>query len=142
MTALTKSVVTLGGREFTIIDFSRRPLAMDLHLRRVFHDIGADKFRPLQGEAVKNYLARVYELVVDSGRALDLIAGRLLPVGASPESWNAETAAEIAAHIGRCNTPEDRDRFLELGVRTVGDVFFMAGLEYLNIDPKRSIDRG
>ena len=142
MTALTESVVTLGGREFTVINFERRTATIELYLQRLWHRGGLDQLAPAEGEPAADYLVRLHDALLLSGYGPDVIAGRLLPVGASPESWNAETAAEIAAHIGRCNTPEDRDRFLVLGVRMVGEMFFLAGLDRLNHDLERSKGRG
>ena len=123
MTALTKSVVTLGGREFTVIDFERRTIAIDLYLHRVMRESRLDRVLPEQEEEVEAYIARIQSAVIDCGRAQELIAGHLVPDGGTEHDWTPAVAAETTRHIGSCNTAEDREIVVELCSRVVFGFF-------------------
>lgn len=122
--------VLLGGRRFLVIDFEQRTVLQDHYLQRMIRALELDKALPGEGETDTAYLVRMHSLLVDSGRAHELLAGYLLPEGMDERAWTPAGAAEVAAHIGGCNAEQDRELVLALGMQAVFG-YFKAGLELL-----------
>lgn len=122
------SDVTLGGREFKVLDFARRTVLQDHYLQRYLRQIGADSVLPRDGEKDAAYTVRLTTTIIDSGKAPDLIAGFLLPLDKEEKDFTPAMAAEIAQHIGQCNTPQDREQVITLATE-VAFGFFRQGLE-------------
>lgn len=121
------SLVVLGGRSFHVIDFDRRIVLQDHYLMALIAAIGADKVMPMDGEGDVEWVVRLQARITDSGRAHELIAGYLLPEGVTQTDWTRESAKEVAKHIGKCNTDEDRALVHQLAIE-VALGFFVHGL--------------
>jgi len=95
----------------------------------------------MDGDSDKGYLIRLQTALLESGKACDLVAGYLLPQGKTEQDWNEAMAKDIAKHVGRCNTQEDRDAVVYLAMQCCFG-FFRQGLERLNILASFSGERG
>lgn len=124
--------VALGGRRFRVIDFDLRTVRLDLHVRRLMRVTGLDRVLPGADEDVETYLARLQSAILDleGERAIDLVASYLLPDGVPERDWTPALAAQIAAHIGACDSAEDRDTVITLCAQ-VAFGFFQQELEQL-----------
>lgn len=128
--AQPRALVKLGERMFHVIDFERRTVAQDLYLQRLIRATGLDRTLPAEDEPPAAYLVRLQAALADSGKAVQLIAGYLLPQGTSERDWTEALAAETARHILGCDTREDRDQVASLALDCVFG-FFRQGLERL-----------
>lgn len=138
---LERQTVTLGGRRFRVIDFDQRTVAQDHYLMREIRRTGIDKVLPMNDEPDEAYLVRLQTHLIDSGRACLLISAYLLPEDKKETDWTPRMGAEIAAHIERCNTAEDREVVIMLAMEAVFG-FFRQGLEWLKRFPSSSVVAG
>lgn len=139
--------VVLGGKRFRVIDFDRRTVLLDHYLMAKTREIGLDKVMPGDAEPDASYLIRLQTVLIDSGKAPELLAGYLLPVrwferfiprslrrrfriGLSERDWTPERARETAWHVGRCDAREDRNLVIDLSMQ-VAFGFFRQGLAQL-----------
>lgn len=125
------SEITLGGRRFKVIDFDRRTALNDDYIQKLVRATGADKVMPAEGEGDEGYLVRLQICIIDSLRAHELVAGMLLNPGQSETDFAVDQAQEIAGHVAKCNTAEDRATIKQLSMQVVLD-FFREGLSWLN----------
>jgi len=130
MSEAEREVIRLGGREFQVIDWDARTVLQDHYLSKLVRQTGVDKVMPMEGESDAVYLIRLQTVLIDSGKATELIAGFLLPVGKTERDWTPEMAREVARHIAGCHTEADRDRVIDLSMQAVMG-FFRRGLERL-----------
>jgi hypothetical protein len=137
--------IVLGGRAFTPVNFDRRTVLIDHYLMREIRASGADKILPADGESSDVWLVRLQAQILHSGRAPQIIAGYLLPVGMTERDWTPEFAAETAKHIGLCDTQADRELVQELAAE-VTVAFFRQGLAslmtFLSCFPESASPRG
>jgi hypothetical protein len=128
------STVTLGGREFRVVDMGRRTVLLDHYLMRLIRATGIDRVMPMDGDGADTYLARLQSALIDSGRAHELIAGYLLPVGMTEREWTPDIAREVARHVALCDTEADREQVMTLALE-VSIGFFRRALRSLNSFP-------
>jgi len=122
--------IRLGGRFFRVVDLDRRTVLQDHYLHSRVRALGIDKLLPGEAETDLAYLVRMQDALIDSGRAHEIIAAFLMPQGTDEAAWTPAIAADTAAHIGACNTPEDRGIVMALAVQACFG-FFRQGLEQL-----------
>lgn len=143
--------VQLGGRLFTPINFHRRTVLIDHYLLRLIRETGLDAVKPDEDEAPEVWQARLQTQLLCSGRAHELIAGYLLPLGKTEADWTPELAAETAAHIARCDTAEDREVVKTLALEATIAFFadglasvriFLSSLQGLGVSPQESSTAG
>jgi hypothetical protein len=144
-------IVRLGGREFRVIDFDRRTIPIHLYLEREMRASGLDKVIPGPEESDDAWAMRLRTQLVDSGRAVDMVAGYIVPLkhpGLSgwwqkllalfkprafqtERDWSPEMAADTAAHIRLCAAADDIGTFDQLAL-AVALSFFMHAVEQFN----------
>lgn len=130
MSKAAQQRVTLGGRAFRVIDFDARNVRNDHYLQKHLRASGLDRVLPAEDESSAAYLVRLQAALLDSGVAVDLIAGYLLPDGVSEAQWTPALAADTAAHIGACTAAADRECVEDLALQAVFG-FFRQGLARL-----------
>lgn len=109
----------IGGKLFTVANMERRTVLHDLYLQRVLRRSGLDRAIPEPGEDPEAYSLRLYGELLASGAVCELLGGYLLPLGTTEDQWSAELAAATAAHLGACNTEEDRRQVHQLAAEAV-----------------------
>jgi hypothetical protein len=103
-----EQVYTIGGKEFSPIDFAQRTVRQDHFLVAMFRRTGVDKINPVVDEDPKEFLQRMFQRLVSSGLACEVLSGFLLPRGMKNADWRKETAAIVQQHLEGCSTEEDR----------------------------------
>jgi hypothetical protein len=123
-------LITLGGRAFRVIDFDRRTIPLHLYLETQMRESGADKVLPGPEEGDESWALRLRMQLVDSGRAIDLVAGCLVAPEQSERDWSPAVAAATAAHLRQCDAAEALETFDQLAL-AVALRFFMQAVERL-----------
>jgi hypothetical protein len=109
----------IGGKLFAVANMERRTVLHDLYLQRLLRRSGLDRAVPDLGEEPEAYSLRLYGELVSSGVVCELLGGYLLPVGTTEDQWSPEVAAATSAHLGACNTEEDRRLVHQLAAEAV-----------------------
>lgn len=119
------SDIKLGGRMFSVVNMARRTVEHDDYQVTLVKDLGLYKSELPEATtaAYDAWLLQQHAQLVYSGRKCDFIAAFLLPLGKSESDWSPETSAEIAAHLKKCDTQEDRERVNELGMELLHGFF-------------------
>lgn len=123
MEASERKKIVLGGRAFHVIDFKRRTVDQDLYMMREIRKSGVDKVMPMDGEEDVQFLVRAQTLLIDSGRAVQIIAAFLLPEGCVERDWTVKMAEQTVQHIQKLDTEEDREQVLTLAMEAVFGFF-------------------
>lgn len=98
--------LTVGGRDFSPVDFDRRTVAWQVHVDRLVGDAGLDRMAPLESEDPIHYLARLHQALMRSGKACELLGCFLIPAGMTLREWSTDVADETARHLQQCEDVE------------------------------------
>lgn len=104
----TREVITIGGKRFSLIDLERRTVRQDHFIVAVFRRTGIDKVSPIVDEDPREFLLRIYQRMLASGAACELLSAFLLPEGMDPKEWRPHVAKEVQEHLESANTEVDR----------------------------------
>lgn len=113
------SDIKLGGRLFTVVNMPRRTVELEHHQRKLVHELGLDKILPQQDTSPEQWILQVHQQLIHTGRTCDLLALYLLPLGKTERDWSPAMAAEVAQHVRKCDTEEDRLLVDELAMEFV-----------------------
>lgn len=109
----------IGGKAFQVVDLERRTVRHDGFLMALLIRTGIDMLTPQDGEDAEAFAFRVLQTILQRDAAVELAAAFLLPDGTDAVDWSPALAAEIRAHIERCNTEEDRSTVYRISAEQV-----------------------
>lgn len=117
--------IMLGGRAFLTLE--RTTLEHDHWYMNHARSSGLDAVEPRDGETHSDYAMRLLGAALESGRALVLLGGLIVPADAPGGRWTPELAVETAAFLRGLDDPVDKNRINGLMAAMLAD-FFAAGL--------------
>ncbi len=112
---------TLGGREFRSL--SQSTIEHDMWVVARMRMAGIHEFYQHENETQFAFATRVINELIDSGQALEILGGLLLPAELDPLDWTPKVAAETAAFIRKLTDPEDKNLVQLLISRMLVDFF-------------------
>lgn len=124
--SLKASLVTIGGREYRLLDWKAHSVLHHVCLLQLIRGIGLDALHPEEGESDVGYFLRLQAALLESGRTLELVAAYLMPLDVAEADWTPATARAIAAEIGGSTADADYEVVFGLAVEAVKGFFFAA----------------
>ena len=102
-------MIEIGGRRFAhVTDWT---VEQDWWLMQRIRKAGLDQIAvdDTNSEAIAESISQAAaDKLADSGLALEILGGLLLPEGMDPSQWTPQLAAETTAHLGRQTGAEAR----------------------------------
>lgn len=111
----------LGGRLFR--EPAKSTIAHDAWVMDQVRATGLERLQRRPDEAWEDFGIRLTETVLSSGRALDLLAGLLVPAECDDLQWTPAMAREVAAFLGNLSEPADKETVHVLIGRLVAGFF-------------------
>lgn len=128
--------VLFGGRRFRVCE--NTTLRQDQWVQQHIAASGVFKLEKAPDESPLTYATRITSVMVESGRALKIIAGLLMPAELPEDApWTEATAQATEEHLANLRDPRDKREF---NARLSGLVagFFAYGLRSLLTSPSFS----
>ncbi len=132
--------ITIGGREFKQMGVG--PVRQDLYVMQHARLAGLTGTKIAEGETPEEFVNRLIDSMIASGRALALLGGLLVPAELKPEEWTEEVAGSTAAFLGGLRDPEEKRKVYGevasalLGFSVNGLGSWAASLQSSNADEK------
>ena len=101
--------VTLGGREYHYIG-ANGTLARDLYLMMLIRHAGLADAGMLEDETPEDYAERLLDMLLTSGRPLQILGGMIVPKGTKSDEWTEELARATASDLGRISDPAQKKK--------------------------------
>jgi hypothetical protein len=111
--------IMLGGREFVTLE--RTTLEHDHWYMRHVRAAGLDGVEMADGETHSEYALRLLGIALESGRAMLLLGGLIMPADAPGGRWTPELAVETAGFLHGLDDPLDKNRINGLVAAMLAD---------------------
>lgn len=119
--------ITLGGRAFQVLTEST--IRFDLHVEATLRANDLHEIEKRNDETPRQFADRLFAEIVATGKALEIVALFLVPVG---EEWSVEGCGRMAEFLGSLTAAQDKAIVKDLVIQAFMG-FFANGLSSIVI---------
>lgn len=103
---MNEDIITLGGRAFRGMRVST--LEHDHWVMGEVRAAGLDRITMQEGEMAEDFVRRLLDEIIVSGRVYSLLGGLLVPAAMKDGDWTPEVAEDTAQHIRQLTDRADK----------------------------------
>lgn len=125
--------ITIEGKRF--VTLQNGTFAHDIWLTRKIREAGLANIKIEDGETEDTFIDRIAKTAYESGEALSMLGGLLIPAGTDPRQWTPQLAQESAAFFGNVTDPQSK-QVLRTQIASALFYFFLSALASSKTSPK------
>lgn len=125
--------ITIEGKRF--VTLQNGTFAHDIWLTRKIREAGLANIKIEDGETEDAFIDRIAKAAYESGEALQMLGGLLIPAGTDPRQWTPQMAQQLAEFFGNVTDPQSK-QVLRTQIASALFYFFLSALASSKTSPK------
>lgn len=125
--------ITVEGKRF--VTLQNGTFAHDIWLTKKIREAGLANVKIEDGETEDQFIDRIAKTAYESGEALSMLGGLLIPAGIDPREWSPELAQHTAEFFGNVTDPQSK-QVLRTQIASALFYFFLSALASSKTSPK------
>lgn len=125
--------ITIEGKRF--VTLQNGTFAHDIWLTKKIREAGLANIKIEDSETEDVFIDRIAKTAFESGEALHMLGGLLIPAGTDPRKWTPQMAQESADFFGNVTDPQSK-QVLRTQIASALFYFFLSALASSRTSPK------